>query len=100
MDDCDQSDLFREEKDEQAYSQTDCCVWLKSGIRKRVALASVFSHEVDALSATDRMRTNGQMTPMQHQVSGRCHDAESLAGTRVLALTRLEAICSVHSVPP
>ena len=44
LDDCDQSDLFREEKDEQTYSQTDCYVWLKSGIRKRVALASVFSH--------------------------------------------------------
>ena len=35
LDDCDQSDLFREEKDEQTYSQTDCYVWLKSGIRKR-----------------------------------------------------------------
>ena len=44
LDDCDQSDLFREEKDEQTYSQTDCYVWLKSGIQKRVALASVFSH--------------------------------------------------------
>ena len=43
MDDRDQSYLFREEKDEQTYSQTDCYVWLKSGIRKRVALASVFS---------------------------------------------------------
>ena len=46
MDDCDQSDLFREEKDEQTYSQTDCYVWLKSGIRKRVALASVFSQSL------------------------------------------------------
>ena len=44
LDDCDQSDLFREEKDEQTCSQTDCYVWLKSGIRKRVAHASVFSH--------------------------------------------------------
>ena len=30
--------------DEQTYSQTDCYVWLKSGIRNWVALASVFSH--------------------------------------------------------
>ena len=44
LDDCDQSDLFRRRVDEQRYSQTDCNVWLKSGIQKGVALASVFSH--------------------------------------------------------
>ena len=51
----------------------------------------------------DRMRTNGQMTPMQYQVSGRCLKSMMLspsAGTRVLALTMLEAICSAHTVPP
>ena len=44
LDDCDQSDLFRRRVDEQRYSQTDCNVWLKSGIQKGDATASVFSH--------------------------------------------------------
>ena len=43
LDDCDQSDLFRRRVDEQRYSQTDCNVWLKSGIQKGDATASVFS---------------------------------------------------------
>ena len=51
MDDCDQSDLFREEKDEQTYSQTDGYVWLKSGIQKRVALASVFSQRAGSMTS-------------------------------------------------
>ena len=41
----DQSDLFRRRVDEQRYSQTDCDVWLKSGIVKGDACASVFSLE-------------------------------------------------------
>ena len=46
LDDRDQSDLFRRRVDEQRYSQTDCNVWLKSGIPKGDATASVFSHLV------------------------------------------------------
>ena len=39
------SDLFRRRLDEQRYSQTDCNVWLKSGVQKKGdATASVFSH--------------------------------------------------------
>ena len=55
LDDCDQSDLFRRRVDEQRHSQTDCNVWLKSGIQKGDTTASVFSQnsEIQTLAKDD-----------------------------------------------